>query len=243
MCRAFRVAAPAAVSRSWKQVLPSFLRQIRFMVPLRGPGPGHPAPHHRPWRAGLADRGLLRHHQPGLPPRRPGAPWQAGTRPVADRKPPALGPRRVFDEDHSQIRQGHGPQVMATFRNLTVSLLRRAGHHNVARGLRWAARDTTGTRALGLLGLLERGARAGPRPRHHPARPGTLREACGSGGGGDLPQIAVRVEPSAPHAVGRDTILRKADSPLPRCIRYSRCSRPGPRRNHRTRPTPAWRRA
>jgi hypothetical protein len=59
----------------------------------------------------------------------------------------------AFDEDHSQIRQGHGPQVMATFRNLTVSLLRRAGHHNIARGLRWAARDTTGTRALGLLGI------------------------------------------------------------------------------------------
>jgi hypothetical protein len=59
----------------------------------------------------------------------------------------------VFDEDHSQIRQGHGPQVMATFRNLAVSLLRRAGRHNIARGLRWAARDTTGTRALGLLGI------------------------------------------------------------------------------------------
>jgi predicted transposase YbfD/YdcC len=57
----------------------------------------------------------------------------------------------TFDEDRSQIRSGHGPQVMASLRNLAISLLRLAGHRNIARGLRWAGRDPT--RALGLLGV------------------------------------------------------------------------------------------
>jgi predicted transposase YbfD/YdcC len=57
----------------------------------------------------------------------------------------------TYDEDHSQVRTGHGPQVMATLRNLAISLLRQAGHHNIARGLRWAGRDAT--RAFGLLGI------------------------------------------------------------------------------------------
>ena len=57
----------------------------------------------------------------------------------------------TFDEDASQIRTGHGPQVMATLRNLAISLLRQAGHRNIARGVRWAGRDAT--RAFGLLGI------------------------------------------------------------------------------------------
>jgi Transposase DDE domain len=55
----------------------------------------------------------------------------------------------TFDEDRSQVRTGHGPQVMACLRNLAISRLRQAGQHNIARGLRWAARDPT--RALALL--------------------------------------------------------------------------------------------
>ena len=58
----------------------------------------------------------------------------------------------TFDEDRSQVRTGHGPQVMASLRNLAISRLRVAGHRNIARGLRWAGRDPT--RAFGLLGLL-----------------------------------------------------------------------------------------
>jgi hypothetical protein len=57
----------------------------------------------------------------------------------------------TFDEDRSQVRSGHGPQVMASLRNLAVSLLRLAGHRNIARGVRWAGRDPT--RAFGLLGV------------------------------------------------------------------------------------------
>jgi hypothetical protein len=57
----------------------------------------------------------------------------------------------TFDEDRSQVRTGHAPRVMATLRNLAISVLRRAGATNIAAGLRWAGRNPT--RALGLLGL------------------------------------------------------------------------------------------
>jgi hypothetical protein len=57
----------------------------------------------------------------------------------------------TFDEDRSQVRSGHGPQVMASLRNLAVSLLRLAGQRNIACGVRWAARDPS--RAFGLLGV------------------------------------------------------------------------------------------
>ncbi len=59
----------------------------------------------------------------------------------------------TYHEDHSQVRTGHGPQVMATLRNLAISLLRQAGHPNIAQGVRWTGRDRTGTRAFGLLGI------------------------------------------------------------------------------------------
>ena len=42
----------------------------------------------------------------------------------------------TFDEDRSQVRSGNAPQVMAAFRNLTTTLVRWAGHTNVAAALR-----------------------------------------------------------------------------------------------------------
>jgi predicted transposase YbfD/YdcC len=42
----------------------------------------------------------------------------------------------TFAEDHSQARTGAGPQVMATIRNLVISLLRLAGATNIAAALR-----------------------------------------------------------------------------------------------------------
>lgn len=43
----------------------------------------------------------------------------------------------TFDEDRSRIRTGNGPQIMASFRNLAISLLRSAGYrHQIAKGLR-----------------------------------------------------------------------------------------------------------
>lgn len=58
---------------------------------------------------------------------------------------------RVFDEDRSAVRVGGAPQVLATLRNLAISLLRLRGFTSVAVGLRWAAWDHT--RALALMGL------------------------------------------------------------------------------------------
>jgi predicted transposase YbfD/YdcC len=42
----------------------------------------------------------------------------------------------TLGEDRSQIRSGAAPQVMAALRNLTLTLLRRRGHANIAAALR-----------------------------------------------------------------------------------------------------------
>jgi predicted transposase YbfD/YdcC len=54
----------------------------------------------------------------------------------------------TFDEDRSQVRAGAAPQVMATLRNLVISLLRLAGWTNIARGLRHHAADNQRPLAL-----------------------------------------------------------------------------------------------
>lgn len=58
---------------------------------------------------------------------------------------------RVFDEDRSQVRVGSAPQVLATLRNLAISILRLNGCKNIAVGLRWVAWDHR--RGLDLMGL------------------------------------------------------------------------------------------
>jgi len=61
-------------------------------------------------------------------------------------------PRDVtYDEDRSQLRTSHGPQVMAALRNLAVSVLSRAGPVNLAAALRHHSRDPT--RPLATLGI------------------------------------------------------------------------------------------
>src|SRR5665811_297704 len=55
----------------------------------------------------------------------------------------------TFDEDRSQVRTGAAPQVMASLRNLAISLLRLAGWTNIAHALRHHAADNK--RALALL--------------------------------------------------------------------------------------------
>jgi predicted transposase YbfD/YdcC len=57
----------------------------------------------------------------------------------------------TFAEDHCQVRRGGAPQVLATLRNLAISLLRLAGFRNIAAGRRWVAFDYT--RGLKLLGI------------------------------------------------------------------------------------------
>jgi predicted transposase YbfD/YdcC len=57
----------------------------------------------------------------------------------------------TFDEDHSQIRTGSGPHVMASLKNLVISILRRCGATNIAKSIRWFAYKSH--LALKLIGL------------------------------------------------------------------------------------------
>jgi hypothetical protein len=57
-----------------------------------------------------------------------------------------------FDEDRCRIRKHAGAQVMASLRNLAISLLRLAGAVNIAPALRACARNFQ--RPLRLLGLV-----------------------------------------------------------------------------------------
>ena len=57
----------------------------------------------------------------------------------------------AFDEDRSQVRTGNAPQVMAAFRNLTSTLVRWAGHTNVAAALRRHAAHVA--EAFALIGI------------------------------------------------------------------------------------------
>jgi hypothetical protein len=57
----------------------------------------------------------------------------------------------TFDEDRSQVRKGAGAQVMASLRNLAISLLRLVGATNIAAALRHCGRAVSKT--LRLIGL------------------------------------------------------------------------------------------
>jgi len=47
----------------------------------------------------------------------------------------------TYAEDHSQVRTGNGPHIMAALRNTAIGLLRLDGHDNIAKALRHHARD------------------------------------------------------------------------------------------------------
>ncbi|WP_414041956.1 ISAs1 family transposase [Acidithiobacillus sp. M4-SHS-6] len=56
----------------------------------------------------------------------------------------------TFHEDLSQIRTGNGPHMMATLRNLAISILRLAGAQNIAKACRdYAASARKTLRLLG----------------------------------------------------------------------------------------------
>jgi predicted transposase YbfD/YdcC len=59
----------------------------------------------------------------------------------------------TMGEDASQVRAGAAPQIMAALRNVTIALLRRAGHTNIAAGLRAIGWQSTTGAALALLGI------------------------------------------------------------------------------------------
>lgn len=56
-----------------------------------------------------------------------------------------------FDEDRCRIRKGNGPQVMASFRNLAISLLRMAGADLIPQGMRFCSR--LGINVLRFIGI------------------------------------------------------------------------------------------
>jgi len=58
----------------------------------------------------------------------------------------------TFDEDHSQVRCGNIPQVMAALRNTAIGLLRWAGHTNIAAACRRLAAQPV--QALALIGIV-----------------------------------------------------------------------------------------
>lgn len=47
----------------------------------------------------------------------------------------------AYQEDHSQAWQGEGPQVLASLRNLAISLLRLKGAKNIKETMQWIQRD------------------------------------------------------------------------------------------------------
>jgi predicted transposase YbfD/YdcC len=57
----------------------------------------------------------------------------------------------TYGEDASRVRSRNGPQVMATLRNLAITLFRQAGHRNIAAACRHHARNPA--RAMTTLGL------------------------------------------------------------------------------------------
>jgi hypothetical protein len=57
----------------------------------------------------------------------------------------------TYGEDAPQTRTGNGPQVMAMLRNLSIAIMKMAGHHNIAAATRYHARDAT--RTLATLGI------------------------------------------------------------------------------------------
>jgi predicted transposase YbfD/YdcC len=57
----------------------------------------------------------------------------------------------TYDEDRSQVRHRHIPQVMAALRNTAIGLLRWAGYRNIARAGRQLAAQPA--QALGIIGL------------------------------------------------------------------------------------------
>jgi hypothetical protein len=58
----------------------------------------------------------------------------------------------TYREDHSQVRTGNGPQVMATIRNLAIATMKLAGAAGIAAATRHNARNAT--RPLATLGLI-----------------------------------------------------------------------------------------
>lgn len=86
-------------------------------------------------------------HSPAIRPHPKREPSQVTLIVDTARTPPAV--RDVaYQEDESLVRTGNAPRVMASLRSLAISLLRLAGHHNIAAANRHHARDPQRTVTL-----------------------------------------------------------------------------------------------
>jgi hypothetical protein len=57
----------------------------------------------------------------------------------------------TFEEDASRIRTGNAPRLMASLRNLVISLMRLAGINSIPKALRqFAAKPNLALRLIGL---------------------------------------------------------------------------------------------
>ena len=59
----------------------------------------------------------------------------------------------TYDEDHSRIRVGNGPRMMASIRNLAISIFRLMGVKNIRDGIRNLTYTSHRKNTLALLGL------------------------------------------------------------------------------------------
>jgi hypothetical protein len=88
----------------------------------------------------VAHRNRLRNNVVGRQSRPPSRTGPLATSALENREPAPLGRDVTYGEDASQARTGTGPHIMASLRNLAISILRLNGHTNIAAGLRYAAR-------------------------------------------------------------------------------------------------------
>src|SRR3954453_9994108 len=91
-----------------------------------------PSPNLYPDEVGRSSRGRGSRHFPGAPRRRPVAAggWIRSHWMIENS---LHWVRDVTDgEDHSRVRTGHGPQVMAALRNTAINIIRLRGGTNIA---------------------------------------------------------------------------------------------------------------
>jgi DDE_Tnp_1-associated len=112
----------------------------RGRLPARQPGRPDPPRPLRRRRPADQQGNRPRRHQPRGGARPPGGPRGDGPGPVGHRVR-ALGPFSAYDEDANTGYAGNGPQVMATLRNLAISLPCLSGVTEITRTLQAIARD------------------------------------------------------------------------------------------------------
>ena len=114
----------------------------RHRLPARHPGRPDPPRRLRRRRHPGHQGDRARRHQPGRRPRQPRRPGTDRPRPVGHRIGP-LGARHRIPGRSGTGYRGSGPQVMATCRNIAISLLYLAGVTEITRTLQAIGRDRT----------------------------------------------------------------------------------------------------